>query len=235
LLLGFIELAEGILPKSRDLLVEARGEFDAIGYRLGIAQCDLAMAHVEHRAGDHEGARVRAMATRDTLRALENPRGLAGSERLLAMIAIDQDDASAAQKHAKAALDLFEKLGDPWGILESRLLLVQEALLRGAVAAAKLEMNACEEIVIDEAEPQQHRHLTSAWFHASSKNWKEASTAVVEAQRVFPDRRRMGDHAQQMLARFDGQHWKEPAGSKVREWCEAIGGLRSTGQFPSAR
>jgi serine/threonine protein kinase/tetratricopeptide (TPR) repeat protein len=232
LLIGLIELAEGLLPKSRDLLLEARNEFDGMGYRLGISQVDVALAHVEHRAGDLEGARARALATRDTLRALENPRGTAGAERLLAMIAIDQEDGGDAKKHGRAALDLYEKLGDPWGILESRLLLVQESLLRGAIAEAALEMRACEAIEIDEAEPLQHRHLTRAWLASQKKDWKEAASAIGEAQRVFPDRRRMGDHAQQLIVRFDVQRWKDPAGAKVREWCESIGGLRGTGQFP---
>ncbi|GAC1394034.1 MAG: hypothetical protein NVSMB47_02400 [Polyangiales bacterium] len=233
LLIGLIELAEGLLPKARDLLLEARGEFDNIGYRLGIAQVDVAVAHVEHRAGDLEGARVRAHATREALRTLENPRGIAGCERLLAMIAIDQEDAPAALRHARTGLDLYEKLGDPWGVLESRLLLVQESLLRGAVAGAQLEMKACDEISIDEAEPQQHRHLTRAWIAASMADFDKAAAAIGEAQHVFPDRRRMGDHAQQLLARFDALHWKAPAGARVREWVESMGGMRSTGQFPA--
>jgi len=234
LLLGLIELAEGLLPRSRDLLVEARAEFDGIGYRLGISQCDIAIAHVEHRAGDFEGARNRALLTRRALRALENPRGLAAGERLLAMIAVDQEDVDAADKHARAALDLYEKLGDPWGILESRLLIAQESLLRGDVGAAREELARCDAMQVDEAEPQQHRHLTRAWLLAATDSFDEASEAIVAAHGVFSDPRRMGDHAAQLLQRFDTLGWPAPVGPKVREWCEGLGGLRTTGQFHSA-
>ena len=236
LLIGLIELAEGLLPKARDLLLEARTEFDGIGYRLGISQVDVAIAHVEHRAGDLEGARRRAISTREALRSLENPRGVAASERLLSMIAIDQEDEAAGAKHARAALDLFEKLGDPWGILESRLLIVQSSLVRGAIAEAKAEMKTCDEIDVDEAEPQQHRHLTRAWIAALSRDFKAAAISIEAAQKVFPDRRRMGDHAAQLLSHFDAQRWKDPVGARVREWCESLGGaLRATGQFPVTR
>jgi len=235
LLLGLIELAEGLLPKARDLLVEARQEFDGIGYRLGLSQCDVALAHVDHRAGDFEGARTRAQATRSALRSLENPRGLGAVERLLAMIAIDQDDAAAAQRHATDALDLYTKLGDPWGIVESRVLLVQEHLLRGALEEARIELEVCDQITLTEAEPLQHRHLTRAWLSAANGYYRKAATALEEARSVFADRRRMGDHANGLLTRFDSLKWKDPAGAKVREWCDSIAGMRSTGQFPAEK
>jgi serine/threonine protein kinase/tetratricopeptide (TPR) repeat protein len=238
LLLGMIELAEGVLPKARDLLGEARGEFDAIGYRLGLSQCDVAIAHVEHRAGDFDSARRRAEQTRNALRALENPRGLAGAERLLAMLAIDRDDPGNAVYHARAALDLFEKLGDPWGVLEARLLLAQEALLRGALDEASDELAACDGIETGEAEPQQHRALTKAWLEAARQHPRKAAAHLEEAQKVFHDPRRMGDHAAMLLARFDTLGWKDPAGALVRGWHDQIGGLRASGAWvatPAAR
>ncbi len=233
LLLGMIELAEGQLPKSRELLLEARAEFDGIGYRLGISQVDVALAHVDHRAGDFDGARRRAMATRSALRSLENPRGLAAVERLLAMLAIDQDDAKAAAHHGREALDLYGKLGDPWGILEARLLIAQEAMLRGAVDEARLELEACDQLQVVEAEPQQHRHLVRAWIAAAQGYPKKAAQALADAQAVYEDKRRMGDHAAQLLQRFDAAHWKDPAGRAVREWLDSIHGLRGTGQYPA--
>jgi len=235
LLLGLIELAEGLLPRARDLLVEARTEFDGIGYRLGLSQCDVALAHVDHRAGDFEAARARAHATRTALRSLENPRGLAAVERLLAMIAIDQEDAAAATKHAHDSLDLYTKLGDPWGILESRLLLAQEALLRGNLDEARAELDTCDQVQITEAEPQQHRHLTRAWLAAAQHYYRKAAQAIDDAQNVFADKRRMGDHAMQLIQRFDQLRWKDPAGAKVREWCDSMAGMRTTGQYPAER
>jgi tetratricopeptide (TPR) repeat protein len=235
LLLGLIELAEGVLPRARELLQEAHSEFDGIGYRLGLSQCDVAIAHVDHRAGDFESARSRAHATRSALRSLENPRGLAAVERLLAMIAIDQEDAASAARHAHDALDLYTKLGDPWGILESRLLLAQEALLRDNLDEARTELETCDQVQITEAEPQQHRHLTRAWVAAAQGYYRKAAQAIDDAQLVFADRRRMGDHAAQLLHRFDQMRWKEPAGSKIREWCDSIAGMRTTGQYPAER
>jgi len=235
LLLGLIELAEGLLPRARDLLLEAHTEFDGIGYRLGLSQCDVALAHVEHRAGDFEAARARAHTTRTALRSLENPRGLAAVERLLAMVAIDQEDAASAVRHARESLDLYTKLGDPWGILESRLLLVQEALLRGQLDEARAELEICDQTQITEAEPQQHRHLTHAWLAAAQGYFRNATQALDDAQHVFADKRRMGDHAAQLLQRFDGLHWKDPAGTKVREWCDGLAGMRTTGQYPAER
>lgn len=235
LLLGLIELAEGLLPKARDLLVEARQEFDGIGYRLGLSQCDVALAHVDHRAGDLEGARARAGATRAALRSLENPRGLAAVERLLAMIAIDQDDAASAQRHATDALDLYTKLGDPWGIVESRVLLVEEHLLRGALEEARVQLETCDQVTLTEAEPLQHRHLARAWLSAANGYYRKAAQALEDAQGVFVDRRRMGDHAAQLLQRFDSMRWKDPAGAKVREWCDAIAGMRATGQYTAEK
>ena len=48
---GFVEQAGGSPVFARDLLRTARADFDAIGYRLGLAQCDVALAHTEHREG----------------------------------------------------------------------------------------------------------------------------------------------------------------------------------------
>jgi serine/threonine protein kinase/tetratricopeptide (TPR) repeat protein len=234
LLLGLVELAEGVSTRARELLAEARTEFDGIGYRLGLSQVDVALAHAEHRGGDLEAARARTIATRDALRALENPRGLAACERLLAMIEIDREDARAASRHAHAALDLFEKLGDPWGIVESRLLLAQEALLRGEVDVAADELGACDAIETTEAEPQQHRHLVRAWVAAAQGDFERAAESILAAQQVFTDPRRMGDHAAQLLARFDAAGWQAPARAKVREWCDAVVGVRGTGGFSIA-
>jgi serine/threonine protein kinase/tetratricopeptide (TPR) repeat protein len=234
LLLGMVELAEGNFGKSRELLSEARGEFDAIGYRLGLSQVDVALAHAEHRGGDLEAARARTLSTRDALRALENPRGLAACERLLAMIEIDREDAALAEKHARAALDVFEKLGDPWGIVESRLLLAQTALLRGELETAEEELGACDAIETTEAEPQQHRQLVRAWLSAAQGEWVRAAEAIVAAQKVFADPRRMGDHAAQLLSRFDASGWHAPARTAVREWYDAVLGVRGTGAFPLA-
>ncbi len=40
---------------ARALLTTAHADFDAIGYRLGLAQCDLALSHADHRVGNLRG------------------------------------------------------------------------------------------------------------------------------------------------------------------------------------
>ena len=147
------------------------------------------------------------------------------------MIAVDQDDEDAAEKHARAALDLYQNLGDPWGILEARLLLVQNAILCGELELARGELDLCDAIVVNEAEPQQHRHLTRAWWAASRGKLDEAAASVALAQQTFPDPRRMGDHSAQLLQRFETLGWGGAVGAKVREWYESMSGQRATGQF----
>ena len=161
--LALIEETLGAFERGRELLGRARGEFDGIGYRLGLAQCDLALGHADHRAFDFAGSRARALAARASFREVQNPRGEAGCERLLAMIALDCDDWDVAEAHARVALKIYDRLQDPWGELESRLLLAQVALARDDDRAEAL-VQACDLVVLDEAEPRQHRHLTRAWL-----------------------------------------------------------------------
>jgi len=222
LLLGLVELSESLLTKSRELLLEARREFEELGYRLGSTQCDIAIAHLDHRSGDFNAANMRALQTQKTLRTLENPRGLAAAERLLAMLAIDRDDPEGAARHARDALDLYQKLNDAWGIAEARILLAQEALLRGVLEDARAQVDACESMVITEAEPLQHLHLTRAWLFASSGFFRKAGTALEEAQAVFSDQRRLADHTPQLLVRFESLGFRDPAGRKVREWVREL-------------
>jgi hypothetical protein len=60
----------------------ARGEFDAIGYRLGLAQCDITLAHAEHRGGRLDRARTIALAARSPHSATSGTR--AGRRRVSA-------------------------------------------------------------------------------------------------------------------------------------------------------
>jgi eukaryotic-like serine/threonine-protein kinase len=234
ILLALIEETLGAFERGRELLGRARGEFDGIGYRLGLAQCDLALGHADHRAFDFAGARARALAARASFLEVQNPRGEAGCERLLAMIALDWDDREIAEAHARVALRIYERLQDPWGQLEARLLLAQVALARGDNGAAAL-VAACDQVVLDEAEPRQHRHLTRAWLAQRQGNWTEGAAEIDAARSAYvsssPEgsgvrtaeaRSRTGDHTPHLLTRLARQEWIGPALAKIETWLQQI-------------
>ena len=221
ILMAMISTAVGGYDLSRELLIEARAEFDAMGYRLGLAQCDVVLGHADHRAFDFERARTRALSARASFRELQNPRGEAACERLLAMIAIDTEDYVAGASHAKVAGRLYDTLKDPWGEVEAKLLLAQVALARGEPGAPGL-LAACDAIVLDEAEPRQHRHLTRAWLAQSEGRWEEAAQDIELARTAYGERTRTGDHAPQLLARFARLRWEEPASIAVDAWLDSM-------------
>jgi serine/threonine protein kinase/tetratricopeptide (TPR) repeat protein len=234
ILMALIEETLGAFERGRELLGRARSEFDGIGYRLGLAQCDLALGHADHRAFDFAGARARALAARASFREVQNPRGEAGCERLLAMIALDCDDGSIAEAHARVALRLYERLQDPWGELEARLLIAQVALARDDDRADAL-VAACDRVVLDEAEPRQHRHLTRAWLAQRHGNWTEGAAEIDAARSAYvsstPEgggirtaeaRARTGDHTPHLLTRLARQEWVGPALGKIESWLQQI-------------
>ena len=221
ILLAMIETAVGGFRRARDLLIHARQSFDAIGYRLGIAQCDVVLGHADHRGYEMDTARARALSARAAFRELMNPRGEAACERLLALIAIDTDDFAAGGAHASVAAKIFERLQDPWGDLEARLLLAQVALASGHADAKELVAD-CERIVLDEAEPRQHRHLTLAWLAQLEQRWQDASTEIDRARAAFGDKARCGDHTPQLLKRFSKMDWLGPSAGKIEQWLDVV-------------
>lgn len=234
ILLALIDTALGVYTRARELLLEARREFDAIGYRLGIAQCDVALGHADHRAAEMGKGRARALAARAAMRELQNPRGEAACERLLAMIALDTDDFAAAAAHANVCVKIYAKLQDPWGELESRLLIAQVALAKDEPDAGKL-VAECDRIVVDEAEPKQHRHLTRAWLAQRESRWSDAALEIDRARTAFSDRARSGDHTPYLLARFSKMMWLGPALTKIDAWLLQIERAGSDGAPVSVR
>ncbi|AKT41479.1 serine/threonine-protein kinase [Chondromyces crocatus] len=216
----------------RGLLSAARADFDAIGYRLGLAQCELAQAHAEHRLGYLDEARSLVLTARQSFRDLANPRGEAGCERLLSMLALDVDDADLSLEHAESAGRIFERLADPWGLVEARVLLAQIALSRGETDLAREHLIACEGVAVSEAEPKQHRHLTQAWLAAEEGRYHEAAKEIEAARAAFKDSR-SGDHTPQLLLRFSRAAWPRPAGSRVAGWLRAMGREQSDGDRAS--
>jgi hypothetical protein len=250
ILLALIEEAVGAFERGRELLGRARTEFDGIGYRLGLAQCDLALGHADHRGYDFPGARARALAARASFREVQNPRGEAGCERLLAMVALDSNDEDAAEAHARVAFKIYERLQDPWGELEARLLLAQVALARDDERAEAL-VAACDRVVLDEAEPRQHRHLTRAWLAQRSGHWTEAAAEIDAARsaylassaegggvRAAEARSRTGDHTPHLLARLARLEWVGPVLANIEGWLsqiEAAAGANRTSSTVASR
>ncbi|MDP9036978.1 MAG: AAA family ATPase, partial [Myxococcota bacterium] len=247
ILLALIEESVGAFERGSYLLTQARTEFDGIGYRLGIAQCDVALGHADHRAFDFAGARARALAARASFRELQNPRGEAACERLLAMVALDSDDGDAADAHARVAGRIYERLRDPWGELESRLLLAQVALARNDDRAEALVVE-CDRVVLDEAEPRQHRHLTRAWLAQRQGRWADAASELDGARgaymasspegggvRTAEARARTGDHTPHLLVRFAGLEWVGPALGKIEAWLQQINAARGQSSPPPSQ
>jgi hypothetical protein len=221
LLLALTETAAGGYEHARTLLQETRDEFDRIGYQLGLAQCDIALAHADYRAFDVARARTRALAGRAAFRELQNPRGEAACERLLAMLAFDGDVYDEASLHAGKAAAIFAKLQDPWGELESSLIIAQVALARGDGGAATLVAD-CDRIVLDEAEPRQHRHLTRAWLAQSASDWGLAAEEIEKARTAFHDSAQTGDHTPALLRRLSKLDWQGPSRGRIGSWLQGV-------------
>lgn len=222
LLQSLVEQAGGAPHRARDLALAARAEFDAIGYRLGVAQSDCALAHTDHREGMLDAALRTALGARQSFRDLANPRGEAACERLLAMARFDIGESDTAEAHALAATALFEQLLDPWGVVESKLLLAQIALDRGDPEQAREQLIACEAASLIEAEPKQHRHLTLAWLAYHEGRFHDAAREIDQARAAFREGARTGDHAPQLLERFQRMRWPKPVGSRISDWLRAI-------------
>jgi len=233
ILLALTCTAVGDVSRARELLVEARTKFDRIGYRLGIAQCDVVLGHADYRSFDMDRACARALDARATLRELQNPRGEAGCERLLALIAFDTDDYTAASAHAHMALKIYDRLQDPWGQLESRLILAQVALARGGEDATRL-VAECDQIVLDEVEPMQHRHLTRAWLAQKEGRTVEAAAAIEKARAIYGERGAQvcGDHTPHLLHRFARLGWTGPARIGIDAWVKDVGRALTGGSAP---
>jgi hypothetical protein len=221
LLLALTETAAGGYEHARTLLHETRGEFDRIGYQLGLAQCDTALAHADYRAFEPLRARPRALAARASFRELQNPRGEAACERLLAMIAFDADEFDVAAAHAARAAVIFAKLKDPWGELESALLQAQVALATDDPNAKKL-VKACDRVVLDEAEPRQHRHLTRAWLAQQEQDWTAAADEIEKARTAFHDWGQTADHTPTLLQRLSRLHWEGPSRGRIASWLQGV-------------
>jgi ATP/maltotriose-dependent transcriptional regulator MalT len=202
--------------------MDARGEFERAGYRLGLAQTDASLAHIEHRLMNYFSAEQRAKEALGLFESLRTPRGQAECERLLGMVGVDTDDLEEAEHHAERALDLYSRMSDPWGVVEAKLLLCQVALARGDVPQAKVMFADIQQVGVKEPEPKQHSFLTEAWLAFESGDVTAAYAALGGAAEVFSDRTRVGDHAPHLLARLSRFKWPPAATTRIGAWRELL-------------
>jgi hypothetical protein len=218
LLLSWIEHSEGATERSRRFASEARAEFERAGYRLGTAQADASLAHVEHRLMNYHGAEAGALEALTVFETLRTPRGQAACDRLLAMVGLDTDDVDMAELHAERALRIYGKTNDPWGVMETKLLLCQIALFRHDTARARELLEECSRIAVEEAEPRQHFLLTRAWLEAENNDLDQSLESIETAAEVFGPRSRAGDHAPQLLSRLFRYRFSDHARGKMDAW-----------------
>jgi len=213
ILLALIAIARNDPDAARSYLMDARRGFDRIGYRLGTAQCDVALAHADHRCGELDAAKARANNALAAFRMLRTPRGQSAALRVMAMAEIDGGELQAAEQHAREFLELFESMGDTWGLAEGKLLIAQVALARGAPEAEQL-VEAIDVTGVQEREPLQHWRLTRAWLACRKGAYDDAVAELELATEAMPGGS-LADHALQLYARLTTMPWPEHLRERV--------------------
>jgi len=224
LLLCWIAHSEGRTSRARRLTLEAHGELERSGYRPGLAETTLLLAHIEHRLSNFFSAMKEAQEALGLFEALGMPRGTASCERLLAMIAIDTDDLDNAIVHASRSLRLYQMLVEPSGQNEAELLLAQAHLARGELAEARSILDSVgEKKCGEENGPKQHYLLSQAWLEFEQGDVDQAHSALGSAANCFSELSQAGEHTSQLLARLSRLRWPgTEALDLIEEWRRAI-------------
>jgi tetratricopeptide (TPR) repeat protein len=225
LLLGLTYLAQGRLSRARNLLDQAATELEKVGYRLGLAECEIALGHLAHRSDSMSLAQTRAERALAMMQELRNPRGEAACQRLLAMIALDTADLRRSRDHALSASSLYAEMGEPRGHVEASLVLAQVALAANKPVAADL-IRACESVGLAEAETRQHLLLSKSWLAHAEGRRDEAQVNLEAARQCFRDPRCSGDHTRQLLARLSEFGWAKDGRKIIDDWRTELGGRR---------
>jgi hypothetical protein len=221
-LLGLVDLASGRRARAKQLFDAAHEEFERVGHRLGVAECEIARGHLAHR-GDHlEDALVHAERARKMMQDLKNARGEAACQRLLSMIALDTNDLMRSREHALSASAIYDQMGEPRGQVEASLLLAQVALATKNMVANEL-IRACEAIGLVEAETRQHLLLSKSWLLHSQALYDEAYAELVAARSAFGESVRTGDHARQLVVRLAQLAWPKEGRKLVDDWAGELG------------
>ena len=224
-LLGLTYLAQGRLSRARNFLDQGTTELEKVGYRLGLAECEIALGHLAHRSDSMSLAQTRAERALGMMQELRNPRGEAACERLLAMIALDTADLRRSRDHALSASSLYAEMGEPRGHVEASLVLAQVALAANKPVAAEL-IRACESVGLAEAETRQHLLLSKCWLAYTEGRREDAQNALEEARQCFRDPRCSGDHTRQLLARLSELRWPKIGRKLIDDWRSDLGGRK---------
>jgi hypothetical protein len=223
LLSCWIAHSEGRTSRARRLTLEARVELERSGYRPGLAETTLLLAHIEHRLSNFFSAVTEAQEALALFEALGMPRGTASCERLLAMIAIDTDDLDNAMIHAGRSLRLYEMLVEPSGQTEAELLIAQVHLARGELNLAGAVLEAVAGKFGEERGPKQHYLLTRAWHELERGDVDQAHRALGGAANCFAELCQAAEHTSQLLARLSRLRWPgTEALDLIEEWRRAI-------------
>jgi hypothetical protein len=218
-----VEHSDGATERARNLNLEAHAEFERCGYRLGQAQTQASLGHIEHRLSNFYNGERYAQEALGLFESLKTLRGQSACERLLAMISLDTDNLDTGELHAVRAEKLYSEMRDPWGVVEARLLRAQLALARGDLPEARRIPMQAREVTVREPEPRQHYLLTRAWFQLVTQDTRSAKEALNAARTVFSHPRQVGDHTPQLLARLTRLDWSDPeALDTIDEWRSAI-------------
>lgn len=218
------EMAAGRLAPTQQFLKEARSIFADLGYALGLAQVDLALAQAAHSANQHRQSLERALSTKTRFETLGSHRGRIDCARIAAMATFDLNQLVEAQSLAEEAYSLASDANrlDPWGKVEASSLLARICLASEDTKGALAWFRVASSVKLDDAEPVQHRELTSAWLHLAARHYAEAVTAIARARRAFSDHRRTGDHTPQIVVRLLELAQGTPAEQPLRIWDSAL-------------
>ena len=247
ILLALIEEAVGAYERGRERCWAARARSSTGSATASASPSATSRSATRTIAASTSRAPAPALSpARASFREVQNPRGEAGCERLLAMVALDSDEHDAAEAHARVAFKIYgAAAGSPGASLEARLLLAQVALARGTTIGAETLVAACDRVILDEAEPRQHRHLTRAWLAQTvTGQWTAASAEgstprrsayVVSSPegggvRAAEARARTGDHTPHLLTRLAHLEWVGPALGSIESWLAADQGSAGCGR-----
>jgi eukaryotic-like serine/threonine-protein kinase len=194
------EMAAGRKRSTRALLMQARKEFESIGYQVGLCQVDLAIAQLNHSMEQYPEALQLALDTKQHFIELRHIRGMIDCNRMAAMTCFDLNDYTRADAFAREALSLAtETTSDSWGKVEAWCILAQIALIQNNLEVAAYCCDQADEVVIDDAEPSQHRDLTNAWLRLMRHEYLECIEILDMARKAFANPRRVGDHTPQLI------------------------------------
>ncbi len=217
MILGFADLVDSKLDRARQCFDQARSDYEKLGYRLGIAEAEIAYARMAHHTDCFDEAIQRADRALRLMLELRNARGEATCYKLLAVSRFAAGDLAQSQQNALQASALYQQMGEPRGQLEASLVLAQIALLAEAPEARDL-VAVCEAFPLVEAESRQVLGLTRAWLAWMEKRLEQARAEIEAARNAYGDIKRAGDQTGDLLTRLSALAWPRELRKAIDDW-----------------